>query len=213
MSRGPSHKYSAEQIRFISDNRTLVVGELTDAFNRTFKAQLSTTAMNATRKRHGFKTGRTGRFSKGSKSWNTGMKGLDVGGRSKETQFKKGSVPANVKPLGHERVCRKDGFIWIKVAETNPHTGHKTRYRPKHHVEWEKVNGPIPDGMVLRFMDCDPLNSDPANLEMVSMRLNLQMNMTGYASVPMEHKPTAKLINQVEVAVFVKRKQHQEEVS
>lgn len=84
---------------------------------------------------------------------------------SARTQFKKGIVPANRKYLGHERTD-KDGYVWISVAERNPHTGHARRYVMKHRWLWEKQRGPIPADMVLKCLG-DKSNTDPSNWKLI----------------------------------------------
>lgn len=192
--------YTPEQLQFVSDNRTLVISELTAQFNKKFGTDISALNLNSLRKRNGWKTGRTGRFEKHAEAWNKGMKGINLGGV--ETQFKPGQVPPNVKPLGHERVCSKDGYILVKVAETNPYTGHKTRYRPKQHVVWEKHNGPIPKGHVIKIMDGNKHNCDIANLELIKQSVNLRMNKLGYDALHPDIKPAAKTLCTLEVKQF-----------
>jgi len=200
MSRAKPHTYSQEQISYLKDNKTDARQLLTDKFNEKFGTDLTRTAISGYCKRKGFLTGRDGTFIKGEQPWNTGTKGVCKGS---STSFKKGSIPCNVKPLGHERICSKDGIILIKVAEPNPHTGANTRYRAKHLVVWESVNGPIPDGMVVRFINNDDkTNIDIENLEMVTKSVNLRMNKMNYTNLPGEIKPTAKLHAQLEVATF-----------
>lgn len=211
MPKGQIHKYTDEQNQFISDNRMMIIGELTHAFNRKFGTELSKIAMSATRKRRGFTTGRTGRFEKGSTSWNKGMKGFCAGGKSVDTQFKKGRVPGNLKPIGHERICARDGIILIKVAQPNPYTKAATRYRPKHHVIWEQAKGAIPKGFIVRFIDGDVTHCVIENLEMVSKSVNLRMNQMGYSALPAEVKTTAKLVCEVEVAMYSKKRNQQED--
>ena len=41
-------------------------------------------------------------------------------------------------------------------------------WRPKHIVEWEKVNGPVPKGQYIIFADGNRFNFDPDNLLLVS---------------------------------------------
>ncbi len=200
MSRAKPHAYTQEQICYLQDNKTDVRKLLTDKFNAKFGTSLTTTAVSGLCKRKGFLTGRDGAFIKGGQPWNTGTKGVCKGS---STSFKKGSVPSNVKPIGHERICSKDGVILIKVAEPNPHTSALTRYRAKHLVVWEGVNGQIPAGMVVRFINHDDkMNIDIENLEMVTKAVNLRMNQMNYANLPSEIKPTAKLHVQLEVATF-----------
>lgn len=199
MSRARPHDYTQEQLDYVKENKAEPRQLLTDMFNDKFGTNLSKVVISGLCKRNGWSTGRTGFFSKGAKPWNTGTKGVCKGS---STSFKKGSIPPNLKPVGHERICSKDGIILIKVNEPNPYTEAKTRYRAKHHVCWEKINGPIPPGMVVRFIDNDKINCDIENLEIVTQAVNLRMNQMNYANLPGEIKPTAKLHAQLEVATF-----------
>lgn len=200
MSRSKPHTYTHEQLSYLQDNKVDPRKLLTDKFNATFGTNLTKTAIVGICKRKGFLTGRDGVFIKGNQPWNTGTKGVCKGSC---TSFKKGGIPVNVKPMGHERICAKDGIILIKVAEPNPYTGANTRYRAKHLIVWENVNGPIPACMVVRFINNDDkMNIDIENLEMVTKSVNLRLNKMGYAHLPSEIKATAKLHAQLEVATF-----------
>lgn len=199
MPKGQCHKYTDEQLLFVESNKTLERNQLALLFNEKFGTNQSKEAINALCKRKGWLTGRTGYFSQGQESWNAGTKGATT--RNK-TSFSKGNVPANVKPLGHERICPKDGFILVKVAEPNPYTKAKTRYRFKHHVVWEGEHGPIPKGMVVRFLDGNKLNCAIENLEMVSKAVHLRLNKMNYSALPADVKPTAKACAELEVKTF-----------
>ena len=50
-------------------------------------------------------------FKPGCKSWNKGMKGLQIGGKA--TQFKKGRTPHNTKPVGYRSV--RDGYLFERT--------------------------------------------------------------------------------------------------
>lgn len=199
MPRAKSHDYTQEQLDFVKENKTEPRLALTDMFNTKFGTDLSKIAISGLCKRKGWLTGRTGFFDLDEKPWNTGTKGICKGS---STSFKKGSIPPNLKPLGHERICSKDGIILIKVAEPNPYTGAKTRYRAKHHVVWESINGAIEPGMVIRFLDHDKTNCEISNLEIVTKAVNLRMNQINYADFPIEIKPTVKAHVQLQVATF-----------
>lgn len=108
---------------------------------------------------------RTGRFQKGDRSWNHGTKGLM---KPNSGSFQPGHTRTATHPIGHERICSKDGYVWIKVDEPNPYTGAPTRYRFKHHVVWEQANGKIPKGHVLFFRDGDKTNCDLSNLVLIT---------------------------------------------
>lgn len=122
------------------------------------------------------------RFKKGHKTWNKGMKGLQIGGQ--QTRFKKGNLPHNT---------REDFAISIRADKS----GKKYKYirvalgkwvlLQRHN--WEQVNGPIPEGMKLVFKDRNTMNCDVSNLEMVTCSQLMKRN-----SVHNYPKPIAQAI-------------------
>jgi hypothetical protein len=78
--------------------------------------------------RNKWNTGRTGCFEKGDKPWNTGTKGVC---KPNSGNFKSGQVSWNKKPVGYERICSKDGYVIVKVAEPNV-------FKLKHRIVWKK---------------------------------------------------------------------------
>lgn len=135
-------------------------------------------------RKHNLKSGLDGKFEKGSKSWNKGMKQSEFLTpeqieRTKATRFQKGDRPGNYKPIGSERVDKKDGYILIKVQDTG---SWPERWRFKHVVEWEKVNGPIPKGHMLTFLDGNKLNVSLDNLLLITKRENAIINKSGLRS-------------------------------
>ena len=111
-------------------------------------------------------------FSKGNVSHNKGLKQTDYMSakaieKTKETRFKKGNKPHNTNYNGHERIS-KDGYIEIRVSEGN--------YQLKHRVEWEKLNGPIPEGEILVCLSEAKSNTAPSNWELISREENMLRN-------------------------------------
>lgn len=99
-----------------------------------------------------------GAYKKGHRPFNKGQKMPEhVYERANGTMFKPGQVPHNVKPIGYERIDKKDGFIYIKTADHKPMTL-KSRYL------WELHHGPIPKSMVIRYKDGNKLNCTIDNL-------------------------------------------------
>lgn len=110
-----------------------------------------------------------GYFKKGSSPPNKGKKmSAYMYERCKATMFKKGDLPSNYKPVGYERV-NVDGYIEVKVADPNV-------FKLKHRVEWEKVNGAIPEGYNLKFKDGNRLNTSPDNMMLISKQDNMNAN-------------------------------------
>ncbi|SFJ32834.1 HNH endonuclease [Albimonas pacifica] len=201
-------EYSAEELEWISARREMPRRELHAAFCAHFeRTDVSADHLKALCTRKGWKTGRTGCFAPGSTPANKGRK-MPFNANSARTQFKKGSVPPNAKPLGHERV-NVYGYVEISVAETNPYTGGSRRYVTKHKLLWERANGPLPEGMRLKCLDGDKLNTDPSNWLAIPTALAPRLNGRfgrGYDAAPAELKPVIMATAQLEHAARERRK-------
>lgn len=158
--------------------------------------------------RKGWKTGRTGCFEKGSVPPNKGKK-MPYNAASARTQFKKGQMPFNLKPVGHERQG-KDGYIEIRVAEPIQHKcGQRVYYRQKHRYLWEQRNGPVPDGHVLKSIDGDRTNCDPDNWMAIPQAMLPRLSgrwSIGYDDAPAELKPYLLAVARLEQAARERRK-------
>ncbi|MFH2082043.1 MAG: HNH endonuclease [Pseudomonadota bacterium] len=108
----------------------------------------------------------SGRFLPGQKSWNKGKKGLVMGGRSAETQFKPGQRPHTWQPVGHERI-NADGYHERKMTDTGV-TRHD--YVPLHLMLWREHHGEVPDGCVVVFRNKDKDDIRIENLECITRR-------------------------------------------
>lgn len=114
--------------------------------------------------------GKAFRFQKGNVPMNKGIKGWQAGGRSLETQFKKGQRPHTFLPVGSISYSQ-DGFPRRKVADPNV-------WEFCHRAEWEKHHGPIPKGHVVSFKDNDRTNWAIENLELLTFAQNLEKMRT-----------------------------------
>lgn len=96
-----------------------------------------------------------GCFQQGHTSWNKGLKGFQAGGRSVETQFKRGQLSgrarALLKPVGAERIS-KDGYLERKI--TTEKRGSQ-RWKAVHRIIWEEAHGPISQGYAVCFKNGD----------------------------------------------------------
>lgn len=167
------HKYTEEEYQFLIDNvKGITLKELTQRFNKRFNTNISENAIANQKAKLGIRSGiMGGQFPKGLVPWNKGKKGSmspEQYKKCKATMFKKGQVPQNHKPVGSERIDR-DGYVHVKVAEPN-------KWRPKHRVLWEKVNGPIPKKYRLIFADGNRQNITLDNLILVSYAQSFIMN-------------------------------------
>lgn len=169
MARQKLHNYTAEEYQFIANN---IPGrsnrEMTNLFNAQFGTSLAESQMKSAITRRKLKSGVDARFKPGNISWTTGKKGLRL---SPQTEFKKGQMPHNHKPVGSERLS-KDGYLEIKITE--PKT-----WKAKHRIVWEAVNGPVPKGHALIFADGNKSNISLANLLLVSRSELLIINRQG----------------------------------
>lgn len=205
---GRSTAFTPLQLDWLRDNCFMRLGcyhlVFCASFNRT---DISADNLHGLRKRKGWKTGRSGHFEKGAAPANKGKK-MPFNANSAATQFKAGQSPANIKYAGHERL-HKNGYVYISVEETNPHTGFERRYVLKHRWFWEKANGPIPEGMCLKCVSDDVRNADPSNWELVSRGLLPRLNGKsgrGYDDAPPELKPTIMAVAKLEHELHGRRK-------
>lgn len=168
--KGRAIPYSAEELAWLEEHHRLVLGDYVARFNARFTRDVSAQNLKALRHRKGWLTGRTGQFVRGQVAHNKGQKCAPGEGgnhpNTRRTQFRKGALPHNTKYIGHERVS-KDGYVEISIAQINPHTGFSRRYVLKHRWEWEKRNGPVAQGMVLKCLDGDKTNTAPENWELI----------------------------------------------
>lgn len=186
-------EYSAAEMVWLQANRTMVIGDYHRVFREAFgRDDVTAPNLHSLRKRKGWRTGRTGQFTRGTDPHNKGKPFNPPG--SEKGRFKKGNLPHNTHFLGHERVS-KDGYVEISVAETNPHTGYERRYVHKHVHLWTKANGPVPEGSALKCLDSNRLNTDPSNWEPVPRALLPILNggphkrRIAYDAAPAELKP------------------------
>lgn len=207
--KGRAISYSAAELKWLSDNRTLMIGDYHAGFLATFGRDVAAQNLHALRKRKGWRTGRTGCFEKGQAPHNLG-KPMPFNPNSAATRFKKGQLPHNTKFAGHERVS-KDGYVEISIEQSNPHTGFERRYVLKHRWLWEKANGPVPKGMALKCLG-ERTNCDPSNWMLVSRGLLPRLNggrhkkRIAYDEAPAELKPTLVAVAKLEQALYEKDK-------
>lgn len=207
--KGRAVHYSADELEFIRSvarwNRVEAHGAFCQKFGRD---DVSLTNFNALCKRKGWLTGRTGRFEGGQAPHNKGKPcEPGKGGRhanARRTQFRKGGVPQNIRPLWSERLG-KNGYIEMKVPLRNPYTGHSTRFMHKHRYLWEQANGPLPKGMALKCLDGDIHNTAPSNWEAIPRAMlprlaggNRYHRKLAYADAAPEVRPALLAVAKIE---------------
>jgi len=169
--KGQAIPWSAEELAWIEARRTLPRRELLAQFLQAFdRPEIKLDDLKSLCTRKGWKTGRDGRLQPGNVPVNKGRK-MPFNANSARTQFKKGNLSgtalARQKPIGAERLS-KDGYLERKIHNGLPM---QSRWRAVHLIEWEAVNGPIPEGHCLKAIDGNRQNTDPANWECIPRSL------------------------------------------
>lgn len=167
---GNKMPWNQEQIDFVLANYTkLNKKQLCEEVNKIGPFH-SVGSVKAFFLKYHLKSGIDCQFKKGIIPPNAGKKltGEQYAKMSK-TFFKKGQIPHNLAEIGTE-VQVREGYIKVKIGNPNI-------WRFKHHIEWEKHNGPIPKGYKITFLDGNRGNWHIENLRLVShadlQRLNL----------------------------------------
>lgn len=168
----PTKTYPADVLNYILQNyRGVGHAEMAKRLREIFGREYTPGQIKSFYGNRKLNSGLTGRFKKGTIPPNKGRKGYCPAGCEKGW-FKKGNIPKNHKPIGSERIDTKDGYVLIKTAEPNV-------FRLKHRVVWESINGPIPKGHIITFIDGNKLNTEISNLRLITMAENAIMNSKG----------------------------------
>lgn len=128
-------------------------------------------------------------FNKGKKMSNEQYKLI------KPTMFAQGHDPHNIKYDGHIRVCKKDGYHYVRVA--------RAKYVLKHRHVYEQHHGKIPDGMIIIFVDGNKLNFDISNLRAITRQEHVNRNRVH--NYPQEIKDLIKLKNKLKKQINEKQ--------
>lgn len=178
------HKYTETEKEFM---REFVPGhsylEIQSEFIKKFGWEITKGQIKSYIGNNKLNTGRTGRFEKGNIPQNKGKKmSKEVYNKVQTTMFKKGNIPHNYRPVGSERIT-KDGYIEIKVKDPN-------KWKLKHRVLWEEINGDIPNDCIIIFKDGDKKNISIDNLIMIKKSVNAIYNRMGLSYCDKELKET-----------------------
>lgn len=143
------------------------------------------------------------RFKKGSIPPNKGKKmSPEVYEKVKETMFKKGNSPVNHREVGSERI-NVDGYIEIKVAEPN-------RWKLKHRIIWEQVNGEIPKGYNVQFKNHNPKDCRIENLYLICRADQMRTENSLVAKYPKEMQEVIRLKGVVNRIIHKSERDHEQ---
>lgn len=189
--------------------------DMADMVNERFGTSYTADQMNAYYGRRHLNSGLTERFEKGHESANKG-KTWDEQGIPKETQekmlqtaFKKGDIPHNGgTPVGAVRLRKatrnkpnSHPYYYEKVAQPNV-------WRLKHQLEWERHNGPIPEGCMVTFADGDTTNWHIENLLLETKAQHAIKNRHNIHGNDVASGEVANAIADLASAVAGRRKKH-----
>lgn len=178
------HDFTPEEIEFITKHvKNRSNAELAELANAHFGLNLTSSQINTFKKNRKLRSGLDCKFKPGNVPFNKGKKGI---GGWEPTQFKKGQMPHNHKPIGTERI-NGEGYIDVKIADPNV-------WRAKHLVMWEKINGPIPKGHVILFGDGNRHNLDLDNFILISRKQLAILNRNNLIKSDAELTKTGILI-------------------
>jgi len=103
-------------------------------------------------------------------------KGKKISAKEKEkykhTFYQKGHKPHNTKYDGYigKRTDTRTGITY-KVIRISKNT-----FKHLHVHNWEKANGPVPEGFIVAFKTSDTMNCEPENLELITRAENMKRN-------------------------------------
>lgn len=201
--------WSAEEIEIITnlfaDNYTADVCAI---LNRSYGSVTNQANLLNLRKSDNFKTaelqkqaerlkvvGARFKFKKGRQPSNKGIKvSKEVYAQMEATMFKKGSVPANTKFDGYERIS-KDGYIEVRIR--------KGKFVRKHRLLYEKHHGKIEPGFIIVFKDGNKKNLAIENLKKISKKENIERN--SIHRLPDELKSVIKILNKLKTKINEKQ--------
>lgn len=143
------------------------------------------------------------RFSKGNIPPNKGKKvSPEVYEKMSVTMFKKGHTPVNHREVGSERI-NVDGYIEIKVAEPN-------RWKLKHRIIWEQVNGEIPKGYNVQFKNHNPQDCRIENLYLICRADQMRTENSLMAKYPKEMQEVIRLKGVVNRIIHKRERDHEQ---
>lgn len=210
----PQHKYTVEEVEYLKE---IVPGrmfaEVTAMFNEKFGLDCLCESVRGFCKRNGILNGRDSRFKKGNIPANKGKK-CPWAWKSAMSRFKKGNIPPNRREIGEERI-NIDGYVEVKIADGR---GVKN-WIAKHVHIWQQLNGPVPAGYMVVFIDGDKTNINLDNLMLITRSQNAVLNRLKVRPKEKELLETALLFAELKIKIaertnkrrVYERKQHNDD--
>ena len=191
-------RYTDEERKFLTE---IVPGrsyaQIAEEFNARFSPPsppITTKQVSSFVGNNKLNTGRNGQFQKGQVPPNKGK----YSRHSPATEFKKGNIPHNYKPIGSIRIIR-DGYKEIKVADPN-------KWQLMHRVIWEKTHGTIPKDHVIIFADGNIQNLCIENLLCITRNQLARLNQNKLIGKTKELTETGLLVADLITKIHERKK-------
>ena len=188
-----SRYYTTTEDQFIKDNfQTMNCTDISIHLNRTKSAIKNRVhILNLKLDRNNVTPERLGQYLKGTIPPNKGVKmSPEVYQKCMQTMFKKGNKPHNTRFKGEfsDRTddCGKT-YRYIKIKDAH--------WELYHRYIWEQVNGKIPKGHVVTFIDGNTMNCVIENLKLITRAQNAVRN--SIYQYPKEVQELIKLKNKL----------------
>lgn len=182
---------------------------MAEMVNAAFGTAYSAAQIKAYYARNHLASGIDARFQPGRPAPNKGLTwdeymAPEAQERARRGCFKRGHIPHNGgTPIGAMRIRRmgrtKRPYAFVKVAQPNV-------WRMAHVVEWEKHNGPVPDGYMVTFANGNTLDCTIGNLLLESRAQHAVKNRWDIHGYDQESGQAANLIADLKMAVNEKRR-------
>lgn len=186
--------------------KTHTIKEATGILEERFKLGLGLTALKGLMHRLGISTGRTGRFTAGHAPANKGREmSAAVREKIRETWFLKGCKSMNSLPVGTE--VFRDGYVLLKLRD-GAELKQWDRWVLKHRYVWEQAHGPIPEGMMVIFLDGNTRNCELSNLALISKEENVILNTKKLRSPNAQATKVAITVAKLNLAISRKVKKN-----
>jgi hypothetical protein len=176
--------WTDEQVLFLKENYQVMGDvEMAEGFNQMYYKAKSWSKKHIEKKRRQLNLKRTEAEKDAIRDRNTAQ------GRFKVSHWKRWFE--RTTPVGEIR-------IWMHYSG-RPYMVIKQEAGFVHYAPWlwEQNFGPIPEGMLIRPKDNNPLNMVPENLECITRAEHARRNAEAYHAYPPELKQAMKLINKL----------------
>ena len=199
-------RYSSEFIQAVIElvsSRSL--RETADILSARFGIPVTHGMLRGIMKRQGIRTGRTGQFKPGVSHGKGRKLSAETREKIKGTWFRNGCKAMNALPVGTE--IFRNGYVLLKLRD-GAELKQWDRWVFKHRYVWERAHGPIPEGMMVIFLDGNTRNCELSNLALVSKKENIVLNTKKLRSQNAQATKVAVTVAKLNLAIKMRGKKN-----